>query len=231
MTVVTADPNTDVTDHTWDKTFLVINNLSPTIGTVEDQSLLAPDPHSWTFLSSLTNDPEGLNYVKSIKFNGTTTIPTWLNYDLTDFSFWLVSSSNAYSGNHTITLIVTDDYNPAVSKDFNLEIILNSAPQKNKVIQDYSIVNYNLLTIPFEDIYTLFTDPDGRDLTPLVTQANGNSLPSFLTYNSVNNSLYGTPSDIHVGDWLINYNAVDDHNLTGAITFKISVKRIYFDNF
>jgi hypothetical protein len=227
MTVVTADPNTDVADHTWVKTFLVTNNLPPTIGTLTNQTLLAPDPHSWIFGSSLANDPEGLNYAKTIKFNGTTTIPSWLNYDLTDFSFWLVSSSNSYSGNHTITLIVTDDFNSAVSKDFNLEIRLNTAPQKNKVIQNYSIVNYNLLTIAFENIYTLFTDPDGRDLTPLISQANGDPIPSFLAYNSLNNSLFGTPSDIHVGDWLINYNAVDDHNLTGTITFKISVKRIY----
>ena len=57
-----------------------------------------------------------------------------------------------------------------------------------------------------------------------MTQANGDALPSFLVYNTIENKLSGTPEVIHVGDWILSYISTDDHNLTSNITFTLSVK-------
>ena len=225
FTVMTTDPHSDVNDNNFTITFTIIANDPPTIGTMADKSLLAPDGLTWSYSATLTSDPETLSYTRALEVDGSTTIPSWLTYDLSTYSFSIVTSSNAIKGDHTITVIITDAYNTPVSKSFTLTVNENLAPQKNKVISSKSIVNYNLLTIMFEDIDVLFTDPDGRPMTPKVTQANGDPLPLFLAFNAVSNTLSGTPEFMHVGDWLISYIAVDDHNLEGAITFKVTVKR------
>ena len=225
FTVMTTDPHSDVNDNNFTVSFTIIANDPPTIGTMADKTLLAPDGLTWSYGATLTSDPETLSYTRSLEVDGSTTIPSWLTYDLSTYSFSIVSSSNSIKGDHTITVVATDDYNTAVKKSFTLTVNENLAPQKNKVISSYSIVNYNLLTIEFEDIDVLFTDPDGRPMTSKVSQANGDPLPSFLAFNSASNTLSGTPEIIHVGDWLISYIAVDDHTLEGAIIFKIAVKR------
>ena len=225
LEVVTTDPYTDVDDHVWNEVFVIIVNDPPVIGAMADQTLLAPDPHSWIFGASLASDPEGLSYTRSLRFNGSDTIPNWLNYDLSDYSFWMITSSNSYAGIHLVTVVITDEFNTEVTKSFNLEVQANSAPQKQMTISSYSIVNFNLLTIEFEDIHLLFGDPDGRPMTASLRQGNGDPLPSFLAYNSITNTLSGVPSYIHIGDWPISFVAVDDHGLEGNITFKVAVKR------
>ena len=49
LEVVTTDPYTDVDDHVWNGVFAIIINDPPVIGAMADQTLLAPDPHSWIF--------------------------------------------------------------------------------------------------------------------------------------------------------------------------------------
>jgi len=225
---VTTDPYSDVDDHIWNAIFTIIVNDPPVIGIMTNQSLLAPDSHSWAYGSSLTSDPEGLSYTRALRVNGSASIPSWLHYDLSDYSLWLITSSNAYAGDHLVTVVITDDFNTEVTKSFTLTIYTNSAPQRQKFISSYSVVNYNLLTIVFESITTLFVDPDGRTMTASVRQGNGDPLPSFLSYNNITNILSGVPDLINVGEWPTNYVAVDDHDLEGVISFKIVVKHKYF---
>ena len=225
FTVMTTDPYTDVADHNWTAAFTIIKNDPPAIGTMENKSLLAPDGITWSYGTVLSSDPEGLTYTKGLEVNGSSSIPNWLTYDLSNFTFSVVTTSNANKGDHTITVIVTDDYNIAVKKSMTLTINENMAPQRNKFIPNYGIVNYNLLTIEFEAIDVMFTDPDNRTMTPKLVQGNGDPLPSFLEYNSVSNTLSGTPFSVHVGEWPISYVAIDDHALESNITFKISVNR------
>ena len=225
ITVLTSDPYTDVSKYNWTSSFTITVNNPPNIGVMINQSLQAPDGLSWSFGSTLTSDPEGLSYTKSLEVDGSTTIPSWLVYNLASFDFALISSSNNISGDHNITVIVTDPYNPSVKKNFTLSIIYNQAPYKLMQIPNYGVVNFNLLTVNFPSITTLFSDPENRGLTAKLTQGDGDPLPSFLTYNSLTNTLSGTPLDINIGDWPILYTAVDDDNNTASISFKITVKR------
>ena len=222
---MTTDPYSDVDDHTWTAIFTIIVNDPPVIGIMTNQSLLAPDSHSWAYGSSLTSDPEGLSYTRALRVNGSASIPSWLHYDLSDYSFWLITSSNAYAGDHLVTVVITDDFNTEVTQSFILEISLNDAPQRLKSIKNYSVVNYRLLTIDFESIYTLFADPEGRTMTASARQGNGQPLPSFLEYFNSTNTLSGIPRFEHIGEWTVSYIATDDINLEGSISFTVTVKR------
>lgn len=204
---------------------MITSNAPPTIGTLGSDTIKAPDGKTWDFADDLVADPENLTVNKYLEVNGSTTIPSWLIYNLTDYTIGIITSSNSIAGNHNITLVADDTFNPVVKQTFTLTIELNSAPQRLKFINSASIVNYKLLEIQFEPITSLFVDPDGRPMTARLTQANGDPLPSFLTYNGVLNKLSGTPTNLHVGEWLIFYTAVDDHNLSAEIVFKIVVKR------
>jgi hypothetical protein len=193
-----------------------------------DQTILAPDGLNWSYGAGISSDPEALSYTKSIEFNGTTTIPTWISYDLTTFTFSIISTSNTLNGTHTITLAIDDTFNTPVRVDFVIQIGINSSPVKVRFINSASIVNYNYLFIQFEDVHVLFTDPDSRPMTASITQANGDPIPSFLTYNIANNTMYGTPMFVHVGTWTLIYIASDDHSLTEEIPFKVVVMPCYY---
>jgi hypothetical protein len=219
-----------VVDYTFTINFTITSNVPPTLNSalITDQTILAPDGLNWSYGSVISNDPEGLAYTKSLEFNGTTTIPTWISIDLTTFSFSIISTSNSISGVHTLTLVIEDDFNAPVRDDFLLTIGVNTSPVKVRFIDSASIVNYNYLFIQFEDVHTLFVDPDGRPMTATITQANGDPIPSFLTYDITSNTMFGTPSLINVGTWTLIYVASDDHSLTEEIPFKVIVNPCYY---
>jgi hypothetical protein len=195
---------------------------------ITDQSILAPDGLSWSYGAAISNDPETLPYTKSLEFNGTTVIPSWIIYDLTTFTFSIISTTNSLNGVHTLTLVVEDQFNAAVRDDFLLTIGVNYDPVKVRFIDSAAIVNYNYLFIQFEDVHVLFVDPDGRPMTSTITQANGDPLPAFLTYDIPSNTMFGTPEYLHVGTWTLIYVAIDDHYNTEEIPFKVIVNPCYY---
>jgi hypothetical protein len=195
---------------------------------ITDQLVLAPDGLDWTYGSALSNDPESLVYTRTLEFNGTTTIPSWLSYDLSTYTFSIISTSNNLNGTHTISIVIEDEFNAAVRDDFELEVKVNYGPVKVRFIGRETIVNYNYLFVQFEDVDVLFNDPDGRPMTSAVRQANGDPLPAFLTYDIANNTMFGTPGFLHVGTWTLVYVAFDDHGNTEEIPFKLIVKPCYY---
>jgi hypothetical protein len=196
---------------------------------IVDQSLTVPNGISWTYGDSISNDPENLAYTRTLEFNDSTTIPGWLNYDVSTYSFSIVSTSHTQGGNHRIAIVIEDEFNDPVKYTFALVITSNNtAPVKVKFIDSATIVNYNYLFVQFEDVHVLFTDPDGRPMTSDVKQANGNPLPLFLTYDITSNTLFGTPVIVDVGTWTLAYVAIDDIGNIGEIDFKVIVKPCYY---
>lgn len=231
LSITNIDPHSDVDNFTWTSTFIVNVNHPPTISPVSDQASLVPDPHPWGFGAGIVTDPEGLAVTHSLLFNGSSTIPTWILFDNTTFNFTVVSTTNALAADHTLTLVVDDGFNVPTELDFIYTINENKAPVKNMVIDNEAIVNFNYLYVDLYPVDVLFTDPDARPMIPTIRQANGDPIPSFLTFNTINNSMYGIPLDIHVGTWNLEYVATDDYNQEGVIPFKIIVKRKGIFNF
>lgn len=179
ISVVTNNTYSDVVNVTWTQSFTITVNNPPTIGTTANQVIQSPDGLSWSYGSTLTNDPENLSFTKQLQVNGSPTIPSWLSYTLASFDFSIVSTSNSIVGVYNITIVITDDYNPSVSKNFTITISQNLPPVRIGFIQSTGVVNYNYLSITFQPIDVLFQDPEGRPMTPQLTQADGNPLPAF----------------------------------------------------
>ena len=223
LQVLTADVHSDVSDHNFTTNMTIIPNDPPVIGTMESHSLLAPDGLTWSYGANLITDPESLSFNVLVQFDGSS-LPSWVTFESSTNSFAVITSDNSYVGVHNISYIATDDYNSPVVKNFTLAIVENFAPQIKKFISNAAIVNFNYLYVKFLPVDELFEDPDNRTMTASITQYNGDPLPSFLSYNQINNDMYGTPDFVHVGDWILTYVATDDHNLTNGITFTLTVK-------
>jgi hypothetical protein len=209
----------------------MIINAPPTLNStsIADLSVLAPDGLNWSYGAAISNDPESLAYTRSLEFNGSTTIPSWIIVDFSTYTFSIISTSNNINGTHTITIVIEDEFNaPVRSSDFQIQIIPNYSPLNMKFIDGATIVNYNYLSIQFEDVHVLFIDPDDRPMTSTVMQANGDPLPSFLTYDIATNTMFGTPEFIHVRTWTLIYVGIDDHGNTGDIHFKVIVEPCYY---
>ena len=226
ISIVNKDPHADVNDFTWNANFTITPNDPPTLdaSSIIDQTLKAPDGLEWEFGASIVSDPESLTVQRSILMNGSP-VESWLTSDLNDFKFSIISSSNSIAGVYTVSLTINDGFNPDVTESFTITIQENFAPVKVMSIENYEVVNYNLLNITFEDVDTLFQDPDGRPMNGSVRLFNGANIPSFLAYNPVENRMHGIPEIIHVGEWNFQYVATDDHNHEGIISFKVVVNR------
>ena len=224
IVLVASDPHSEVANYTWARKFRVFPNIPPVIAEVDNQTLKTPDGLSWSYGSDIASDADTI-FAKSIRIDGSTSIPTWLEYNLSDYSFNIANSSNSILGNYTISLGVSDGYSDEVFSNFSLTIQGNLPPVRQMAIDNMVVINYKRLEYTFEDLYTLFKDPDERDMTREVRLAGGSGLPLFLTFDETNDTIYGTPSLAHVGTWNIEYAAIDDHDLESIISFKIVVKR------
>ena len=147
---------------------------------------------TWSFGSTIISDPEGLSLTGQLEVDGSTTIPTWLIWNLSTFDFTVVSTNNSLVGVYNVAIVVTDAFNPSVSTSFTISILRNYPPVVIGSIQSTGVVNYDIFAINFKPIDELFQDPEGAPMTAYVSLADGNVLPSFL-YNSLTNTLSGTP--------------------------------------
>lgn len=56
--ITITDGHNDVANYTFQDTFEIIPNLSPTIGVMADQNTTVPEGITWSYGSTLINDPE-----------------------------------------------------------------------------------------------------------------------------------------------------------------------------
>ena len=224
LRIIIDDGHTDVNNYEFSSNFEILPNQPPTIQSMFDVSLLAPDGKTWSYGATLTEDPESLNYTKAVLFDGLPTMPSWLTYDLSTYTFFIASSSNSFVGTYNITIEIQDDYNPKVDGSFMVTIVHNSAPQHIKLISDFQVVANSNFSHEFDPIDQLFDDPDNRQMVGNILEVNGDPLPPYLYYNQTDNTLSGVPADTDVGDWNLMYVATDNHNHTSNTTFVLTVK-------
>ena len=227
LRIIVDDGHTDVDDYEFSSSFEILPNQPPTIQSMSDVSLLAPDGNTWSYGATLTEDPESLEYTRAVLFNGSSTIPSWFTYDLQTYTFFIASSSNSLAGTYNITVEIKDTYNPKVSGSFLITIVHNSAPQHIKLISGFEVVTNVNFSHQFDPIDELFDDPDNRTMVGHILETNGDPLPPFLYYNQSDNTLSGVPANINVGDWDLMYVATDNHNHTSNTTFVLTVKTCF----
>ena len=206
ITIVANNSYADVANTTWTKSFSITQNYPPVIGAITNQTIQVPFGLTWSFGSTIISDPEGLSLTGQLEVDGSTTIPTWLIWNLSTFDFTVVSTNNSLVGVYNVAIVVTDAYNPSVSTGFTITILRNYPPVVIGSIKSTGVVNYDILAIHFKPIDELFQDPEGEPMTAYVSLADGNVLPTFLVYNSLTNTLSGTPIYVSQQVFFIRFN-------------------------
>ena len=200
------------------------NNDPPIMGTVSDKLIVIPNGLNWTYGASFVTDHDSPELETTLEWNDTETLPSWITFDNSTFTFNISSTSDPDIGNHKFTLVADDDYNFLVKGIFYIEILPNEPPEAQEPISDVEVVIYHNLEVLFEDINTLFVDPHSLSFTTSMSQLNNNSLPSFLSYDSSSNKLTGTPTVDDIGNWNLKLTATNSKTMQGYIPFVLRVK-------
>ena len=224
--IVSKDPHSDVNDLNTTINFTITINIPPAFVTVpDDQTLLVPDGLVWSYGAGLVTDDEGDPIISSLKVNGSTSIPTWLIYDLSDFSFSIVNTSNAIKDTYIVSIVIRDQFSTDTETNFTLTITENFAPVALMELEDNVVVNFNTLEITFPDKTELFNDIENRTVTYTLRLGGFHRLAHFMRFNILTNTLYCNPLDIDVGKWPLEYVATDEIGQEGIISFNIEVVR------
>jgi hypothetical protein len=117
-------------------------------------------------------------------------------------------ASNPTGGARTISVTVNDDATSTATSTLN--IVVGNPPVVATPIPAQSVAQNGSLsfTVPAGT----FSDPDSDPLTLSATLANGNPLPSWLTFNPATGTFSGTPGNSDVGSLSIKVTATDNTN-------------------
>ena len=223
--IIVYDSNSNINNKTKNDNFYVISNQSPSITqNLPHQTIDVPFGHTWTFDLSGITDPEGDALIPSLKVDGSSTIPSWFTYDLSTFVFSILTSSNVISGTHSVEVSVDDTYSLPASQSFSFTIIENPAPIKLKSIPNLISVLGQVAEFQLSSLNELFQDPANEAMVGIVTLADGNNLPTYLTFSNLTNMLTVDGSMVTFAQTFdLKYTATDTSGSSNAIDFRAIV--------
>ncbi len=135
-------------------------------------------------------------------------LPSWLTFNSATKTF-NGTPLNADVSNFNIKVTARDIFGVEVSDDFALTVKnVNDAPELVKAIANRKILINTLFNFTIPD--NTFIDIDAGDsLTYTATLENGDSLPSWLTFNSATRNFSGTPTMENLGNQNIKVTVKD----------------------
>ena len=132
---------------------------------------------------------------------------------------------NAEVGDHAVVLTATDGRSKTRNSIFHAHVTnTNDAPTVANAISDQTIAEDSALSFQFAS--DVFSDVDAGDsLTYTATLADGNTLPSWLSFDASSRTFSGTPSNGDVGAIDVKVTATDGSSATATDTFTLTVDR------
>ena len=207
--------------------FIIKVHNDPPIASVplENQRVKLGESLEYQILAGTFYDADGdaLAYsIKRVRENGSTTsiLPSWLSFDSQSRTFY-GTPSLADKGTITLRVSVNDGLNGVVEQDMSIEVY-NNRPHRNPDVQlsDQTVhfSNELLYNVPSN----LFIDLDGDGLTYTAQLVNGDPLPSWLNFNSVNIQFSGFPTKDDIGSLDIVIIARDSYESI-SVPFRIHI--------
>ncbi|WP_206955959.1 putative Ig domain-containing protein [Trinickia acidisoli] len=201
---------------------------APTINqTLVTQTIAASNPWSYTLPASLFSETvagDTLTYQATLA-NGNP-LPSWLTFNAETQTF-SGTPTDQTTGALVFTITATDMGGLATSTTLNVQI--NPSYEAPTVSQ--SLTNQALsvgTTWSYGLPSTLFAEPvEGDTLTYTATLANGNPLPSWLTFDPANRTFSGTPTDQTTGAFAVEITATDLGGLATSTTLNLQVNPTY----
>ena len=149
-------------------------------------------------------------------------LPSWLSFNAETRTFSGIPV-NEDVGNLSIIVTATDQSGETISNAFELMVInVNDAPTLLSALANQTATEDEAFSFTFPA--NTFNDVDAGDsLTYTVADANGNELPSWLTFDAETRTLIGTPVNEDVGNFSIQVTATDNNGETATDIFELEV--------
>ncbi len=179
---------------------------------------------NYTVPANAFTDPDGDVLTLVATLAGGAQLPAWLTFNAATRTFTGTPPAGA-TGPIDITVTALDAKGGYVSDIFRLTIsaaqATNAAPYVAGAIAHQNATTGTAFT------HTLaagtFVDPNGDALTLTATLANGQPLPSWLSFNAVTRTFSGTPPTGNTDTLLIAVTATDPSGAKAADVFSLTV--------
>lgn len=213
----TASQNFDLTVQNTNDAPIVVNPIA---------AQTAPEDSIFTFTiptDAFTDVDVGdtLNYTTTLA-NGDA-LPSWLTFDVATRTY-TGTPLNQNVGNLSLKVTVTDIAGATASQSFDLTVQnTNDAPIVANAINAQTTLEDAAFT--FTVPANTFTDVDVSDvLSYSATLANGDALPSWLTFNAATSTFTGTPLNDNVGNLSLKVIATDTSGASASQNFDLAVQ-------
>ena len=189
-------------------------NRAPTVAHALTATNVLEDS-AWTFTvpANTFADPDAGDVLSlSAKLANGDPLPAWLSFNATTRTF-SGTPLNANVGTINIKVVATDAGGLTASSTFDVKTInTNDAPTVKTALANQSATSGVAFSyaVPTAGATAAFADEDVGDVLTLSAQlANGNPLPSWLSFNAATGLFSGTPPSTSVGTVSLQVTATD----------------------
>jgi len=202
-------------------------NQAPTVSNpLVNQTVLEDAPFSIQVPANAFSDPDaGDTLTYSAAQADGSALPSWLSFDATTRTFTGIPD-DAQVGTLNLAVKATDAGGLSATSSFVLTVEnVNEVPSVPNPLTDQTVLE----DAPFSIQVPLntFADPDtGDTLTYSATQADGNALPTWLSFNAATRTFTGTPDDAQVGTLNLAVKATDAGGLSATSAFALTVQNV-----
>ncbi|WP_176451945.1 putative Ig domain-containing protein [Rhodoferax sp. TH121] len=199
-------------------------NRAPTLSDpVEEQGVAQGQLFSFSVAGLAFVDPDDgdtLSY-DAIQANGEP-LPDWLSFD-TETGIFSGTPGNDDVGALELSVTAIDRFGESVTTSFNMTVVnANDAPVVAMVAADLVCQQAEALSLQIDE--NLFADIDvGDSLQWSLSLANGDPLPSWLSFDALTRTLLGTPQFKDTGVLSLQVTVTDTSGATSSQTFALTV--------
>ncbi|MEM8872833.1 MAG: putative Ig domain-containing protein [Planctomycetota bacterium] len=223
ITVRATDSSSATRDMTVTVMLVDINDAPTLDNALADQNATEDAPFSYQFAANSFGDVDAgdtLAYTATLS-NGDP-LPGWLSFDDATRTF-TGTPLNDDVGTITIRVTADDGNGGSITDDFDLAVAnTNDAPTVDNALADQSATEDAPFSYQFAS--NAFGDIDAGDtLTYSATLANGDPLPSWLSFDDATRTFTGTPANDDVGTLTVRVTADDGNGGTVTDDFSVTV--------
>jgi Ca2+-binding RTX toxin-like protein len=216
--------NLSVSD-TFSLTVTNVNDAPTVAAPLADQTGNEDEPFSFTIAANTFADAD-LIHGDVLTYSATladgSTLPTWLSFNPTTRTL-SGTPGNGDVGVLALTVTATDTGNLSAATGFALTIQnVNDAPTVAVPLADQQATQGTPLSVVVPA--NTFADVDAGDtLTYTAAQADGTSLPTWLSFDPLTRTFSGTPQSGDVGTLDVRVTATDQGTLSVADVFALTI--------
>jgi len=222
--VTATDPRSATVDDVFSLTVTPVNDTPTVDNPIDDQSTDEEAAFSFTVPANTFGDVDGDDLTLSATLANGDPLPAWLSFD-TETATFSGTPDDPDLGTIDVRVTATDPSNAATSSDFALTVNgVNDTPTVDNPIADQSTDEEAVFsfTVPANT----FGDADDDDLTLSATLANGDPLPSWLSFDTETGIFSGTPDDADLGAIDVRVTATDPSEASASEDFTLTVNPV-----